>query len=272
MVPWSRALAWGDNGHITVAKIADLNLTAKARADVADLLGSGVHIYDRKIAMFADVFKFTDAGRFTRNWHFVDIPITESNYDASRDCSGGDCAVFRIGELKKTLADTTRPKDQRLFALKMLVHLVGDVHQPLHAAMRPDEDGNTDEGGNKVPVHFLNQREGRLNLHKVWDDEILGQNMQGDDPEDYATTLNGRITPAQRKQWSKSSSPEDWANESHAQAKDHAYDDVPPISMIPPRHPFNLDQDYYKQASPVVDEQLSRGGIRLANLLNEILK
>jgi hypothetical protein len=271
-VPSTPAYAWGDNGHITIAKIADLNLTAEAKTAVADLLGPNVHIYDREIAMFADVFKFTSEGLHTKPWHFVDIPITESNYDPSRDCRGGDCVVVQIGEIKKALADTTKPKADRIFALKMLVHLVGDVHQPLHAAMRPDENGNTDEGGNKVPVHFLNRREGRLNLHKVWDDEILGENMRAADPERYATTLNGRITSLQRTQWSSSASPQQWANESHTQAQDHAYWHVPQISMITSHHPFNLDETYYAQASPVVDLQLSKAGIRLANLLNEVLK
>jgi hypothetical protein len=178
------AMAWGDNGHITVAKIADINLTSKAKAEIASLLGPSVHIYDRKIAMFADTFKFTNAGAHTKPWHFVDIPLTDTRYDASRDCKNNDCVVFRIDELRKTLADTSRPKSDRVFALKMLVHLVGDVHQPLHAAERDDAHGVSDQGGNKVPVHFLDRREGHLNLHHIWDAEILDENMQGADPED----------------------------------------------------------------------------------------
>jgi hypothetical protein len=195
-LPRSAVKAWGDNGHITVAKIADLNLTPKAKAEILKLLGPGVNIYDRRIAMFADTFKFTSAGSFTRNWHFVDIPLKATGYDASRDCDSGDCVVFRIEDLKKTLADKTLPADKRVFALKMLVHLVGDVHQPLHAAERDNRAGDSDHGGNKVPVHFLDRREGRLNLHHVWDDEILDENMQGADPEDYGVTLDGKITDA----------------------------------------------------------------------------
>lgn len=190
------AKAWGDNGHITSAKIADLNLTPQAKSEIAKLLGPGVNIYDRKIAMFADTFKFTAAGSFTRNWHFVDIPITAANYDADRDCDNNDCVVFRIEDLKKTLADSTQPSQMRVFALKMLVHLVGDVHQPLHAAERDNRDGDSDHGGNKVPVRFLDRREGRLNLHHVWDDEILDENMRGADPEDYGATLSQRPHPS----------------------------------------------------------------------------
>jgi hypothetical protein len=270
--PRSAALAWGDNGHITVAKIADLNLTSKAKSEVAKILGPGVNIYDRKIAMFADTYKFTAAGKFTRNWHFVDIPVSATRYDASRDCDSNDCVVFRIEDLKKTLADEAQPTEKRLFALKMLVHLVGDVHQPLHAAERDNRDGDSDHGGNKVPVHFLDRREGRLNLHHVWDDEILDANMQGADPEDYGATLNDKINDTNRTEWSGVKSAEAWANESHLEARDHAYRGVPPIEMIDPRDPFDLDQDYYDQASPVVDRQLSKAGIRLAQLLNDVLR
>jgi S1/P1 Nuclease len=271
-IPRSDIKAWGDNGHITVAKIADLNLTTKAKAEIVKLLGPGVNIYDRKIAMFADNFKFTTTGSFTRSWHFVDIPVNAAKYDASRDCASNDCVVFRIEDVRKTLTDTTQPKDRRVFALKMLVHLVGDVHQPLHAAARDNKDGDSDHGGNKVPVHFLNRREGRLNLHHVWDDEILNENMQGADPEDYGATLNDKITDAKRTDWSSAMSAEEWANESHLEAKTFAYQGVPPIEMIDPRNPFDLDQSYYEKAAPIVDTQLSKAGVRLAKLLNEALK
>jgi hypothetical protein len=271
-VPRSAIKAWGDNGHITVAKIADLNLTPKAKAEITRLLGPGVNIYDRRIAMFADTFKFTSAGSFTRRWHFVDIPITVTTYDAARDCESNDCVVFRIEDLKKTLADKARPKADRVFALKMLVHLVGDVHQPLHAAERDNRDGDSDHGGNKVPVHFLDRREGRLNLHHVWDNEILDENLQGADPEDYGATLNDRITDTQRSEWANVKTAEAWANESHGEARDHAYLHVPEVEDIDPRDPFDLDEEYYKQARPVVDRQLSKAGIRLAKLLNDVFE
>lgn len=271
-IPRASVLGWGDNGHITVAKIADLNLTPKARSEITKLLGPGVHIYDRKIAMFADTYKFTTAGEHTKPWHFADIPLNSTSYDAARDCDNNDCVVFRIEDLKKTLADTTAKTADRVFALKMLVHLVGDVHQPLHAAERDNRDGDSDHGGNKVPVHFLDRREGRLNLHHVWDDEILGENMQGADPEDYGATLNDKITDTNRRDWLSVDSAEAWANESHKEAQDHAYAGVPPIEMIDPRDPFDLDQAYVDQARPVVNRQLSKAGVRLAKLLNEAFK
>src|SRR3954468_15417051 len=90
------AMAWGDNGHIAVAKVADLHLTAKAKAGIKALLGPNVNIYDRKIAMFADTFKTKPAGLHTKPWHFVDIPTTEDVYDATRDCDNNDCVDFRI--------------------------------------------------------------------------------------------------------------------------------------------------------------------------------
>jgi hypothetical protein len=262
-VPHRVALAWGDNGHIAVAKVADKYLTATARQKIGELLG-GRKIYHRKICMFADTFKHTTAGKFTREWHFVDIPTSAGEYDASRDCQMNNCVVARIVEQKAILENTPATpanKDKRVMALKMLVHLVGDSHQPLHCAER-----NHDAGGNSLLVKFLD-RTGTHNLHSVWDNDILGENMQESDPEEYGDEIQAKITAQQKADW-ESSDPVKWANEGHKLAIDFAYDGIP---MNPPQ-PFPLDDTYVNNAKPVVESQIQKAGVRLAKLLNQIFQ
>src|SRR5262249_25132083 len=99
----------------------------------------------------------------TRNWHFVNIPFDAAGYDAVRDCSerpGGDCIVRAIDRARQTLADRSKPQHERAEALMFLVHLIADLHQPMHAVDRHDA------GGTQLQVKFLGQA---MSLHNVWD-------------------------------------------------------------------------------------------------------
>src|SRR5206468_2323769 len=155
-----------------------------------------------------------------------------------------------------------QPKAKRVMALKFLIHFVGDIHQPLHCA-----DRSGDQGGNKDSVHFL-EGVGLTNLHAVWDSDILDENMQELDPEEYADQIKPKITTASRAAWEAVTGPVKWANEGHEAAKNFAYMDVP---LPSPGHPFTLNAAYVDRAKPVVEMQIQKGGVRLAKLLNDIL-
>jgi len=253
-----QVFAWGDNGHIAVAKVADLYLTDGARNKARQLLGAD--IYARKICMFADAFKHTPDGSFTRAWHFADVPDGVNDYDPARDCQQGNCVVAAIVEQKRVFKDAGATTEQRLMALKFLIHFVGDIHQPLHCSQR-----NGDHGGNEVHVRFLG-RNGHLNLHSVWDDTILGENLQAEDPEDYAVEIKAKITSQQKSAWEQEKDPVKWVLEGHRLAHDVAYDG---ISISNQSH--NLDATYVNRAKPVVEMQIQKAGVRLAKLLNELL-
>src|SRR5262249_19335430 len=152
-------------------------------------------------------------------------------------------------KFKLVLEDCSKPKSDRVDALRFLVHLVGDVHQPLHAS------DNSDLGGNYVAVTFFGSD---TNLHKLWDTGIILHTVYA--WGSYATRLEDKWFPTHDTNGADGGTPADWANESHKYAQDVAYD-------LPVGH--SLSDSYYKKALDVVDRQLAVGGLRLARLLRE---
>jgi hypothetical protein len=254
----SAVFAWGGDGHQLVALIAEDHLTPEAKAGIHELLGKDVHISDGDVASWADNIRREK--RSTAPWHFVDIPVDAEKFDEKRDGENGNNVIDKINDFEKVLTDKTKSKEERAEALKYLVHFVGDVHQPLHCANR-----NGDKGGNGRLV-FFEKRQRAVSLHSVWDSTILIQHKgSGTRNLSYANTLNAKITKKELEEWSMGT-PEDWANESHKIAVDVVYKDVPADG-----NPPKLDEDYVDKAGKVIDEQLERGGVRLAELLNRSL-
>jgi hypothetical protein len=256
--------AWGPEGHVIVAKIAELNLKPETRKAISKLLGN-IPISDRRIANFADFVKRNpDYPEYLKSapWHYINIPAGEK-YDKERDGNDGHNVIAKIEEFKKTLASKDSKAENRLEALLFLVHLVGDLHQPLHCADRKDE------GGNKLKVKFLGHGGIHLNLHSAWDSDLVKAGMKRLEPGDYAFRLDGGIEKEDRARWQKGS-PEDWANESSEVAAKLVYTDAKG-NPLPRTGTPNLDKAYVKRGVGVVEQQLRKGGIRLAKILNEAL-
>lgn len=185
----------------------------------------------------------------------MDIPVDASGFDEQRDGKHGNNVIDKIDQFERVLLDHNVSREKRAEALKFLVHFVGDLHQPLHCADR------NDKGGNSRIVFFLDQPRG-LNLHSVWDTTILLHRKGRMRALQYAMALNRKISKEQAKQWQQGTV-EDWANESHAVAVNVAYKGVPADGR-PPR----LDEVYVERAGDAIDQQLQKGGVRLAMLLN----
>lgn len=243
-------LAWGPQGHRVVAVIAQMNLTPQARDKVNALLGPYNSL--GAISSWADDTRVDFAE--TVPWHYIDIPLDSNAIDLASQCPQGNCVVAQIEKFEGILKDPHASETDRRMALEFLVHFVGDLHQPLHC------EDNHDKGGNEVQVVFFAQPS---NLHSVWDSGILGHIQPYGNK--LADELNGRITPAEREQWGKGSV-EDWALESHRLARDVAYKDLPPGT------PPALGQPYVDAVTPAVETQLEKAGIRLADLLNQLLR
>lgn len=242
----STSFAWGRVGHQVIANVAQQRLSPAARKGVASLL---------KGATLASVSNEADDYRNnhpeTERWHWVDIPITTIRYDATRDCQNvpgeGDCILAEIDRLVATLKDASRPDEQRVQALKFLVHFVGDLHCPVHAV------NNHDRGGNYLRVTLFGRP---TNLHSVWDSGLItegGFNVTS--LTKAVEELGASVEPG--------GTPVDWAEEAHDVARDVAY-------AIPPNRA--LSYAYLNAAIPSLKVQLLRGGIRLAALLNEIFE
>jgi len=265
------ALAWGPEGHAIVAEIAEARLTDTARAQIAELLA----LDDSHAQHLDQIASWPDAVRLARPetgpWHFVDIPLDASKYDANRDCSGGNCVVAAIQRYAGVLGDRNADPKARLEALKFLVHFVGDIHQPLHAVndcskFPPPE---CDRGGNKIHVSFFGKP---MNFHSIWDggmieealDVQLGPHFMPDLRATAADAkkLNEKIRDTDVTAWAPDdlathldTATVEWANNSHALAQ-NAYRNLPT-----PRH-NGWDQIYLDQEWSVVETQLARAGVR----------
>jgi nuclease S1 len=252
----SYALAWGYTGHRVIAEIAEQFLEPETAHKVRDLLAI------ENVSTLAEVSTWADQIRLQRPetapWHYVNIPVhpaagEPNSYDAARDCPNNACVVAQIERFERELADRELPERQRLEALKYLVHFIGDVHQPLHAS------NNQDRGGNEVQVTFMGHQ---TNLHAVWDTGVIEPAVRGDE-RGYALQLAQNITDAERKLWS-SDDPVSWANDAYEIAVTEVYGKLPHAGVIP--------ESYEVQALPIVNEQLAKAGVRLAAVLNKLLK
>ncbi len=277
MIAPYRAVAWGDDGHKTIALIAERYLEPAVRATLGAMLDAdpdNLTPHDlASEATWADKYRDSNNRRDhyeqTQNWHFVDLEINDPDIKAAcfgraalaagTAASNGPPKACIVDKINQFLAEVKNPKtdfEERLFALKFLLHFVGDLHQPLHAA------DNHDRGGNDVKVWSGSKA---LSLHHLWDVEFVQALARK--PAVLVQVLLMQITPAQAASW-RAGTPEDWAWEAFAIAHQHVYGD-PPLSA---GEAHQLDRAYAEQAKADAALQLSRAGVRLAHLLNQALK
>jgi hypothetical protein len=252
-----RKPARGAIADAVVAELGQRRLEPAVLQKVKTLLGGEISL--------ASLASWPDGVRLLRpettNWHFVDIPYEATAYDAAEHCKPspkGDCVIAAIRRLRDVLRDNAASAQDRKEALIFLVHFLGDIHQPLHCAER-----NNDSGGNKVAVIFLDRggHPHETNLHAVWDEAIIDKRVY--DWGEYVRIVEDDWLKGRDIAALQAGELEDWAWKTHLAAVQVAYD-------LPKNHV--LDDDYYKKAAAMVDQQLALGGVRLARILNETLR
>ena len=261
-----QALAWSNLGHRLVGDIAQRHLTPAANAQVAELLQGEAEPSLAGVASWADTLRKSTPQSYpgSDRWHYVNFPANTCAYQPPRDCADGNCVVGQIERQRVILADRTRPLAARRDALKFLVHLVGDTHQPLHNSNRQDKGGNDYQISLRTPLVptgelARNYVDGVMgtNLHSIWDYYVLGSAALS--AQDYADRLAVRAWPP--KHVSRSSRPADWAVESCKLISVHR--------LYPAGH--KLDQDYLQAQRPLAERQVQTAAKRLADLLNTTL-
>jgi hypothetical protein len=266
------AWAWGPQGHRTVAAIADRLLTPSAHVVVLKLLEADADKFGNPsgrttleaVSVWADEIRGTPAEHGP--WHYDDVPVCGSEPKA-RYCPAGQCNSEELKRLIAVLADPRAAPRERNEALKWVVHLVGDIHQPLHAA------DNDDQGGNRVPVALEGVRtRGRENLHRVWDNDLVSlalhtRNRQQPPGNIDALAAEARTLAGEAGQ----GSPDGWAFESNNLARNVAYHYAAFACHTVPREIVVLDAAYQADAEAIVHERLLLAGARLADLLNRVL-
>lgn len=272
-IPAQNALAWGEEGHRLIGEIADRYLSPKARAQILGLLKddrlADGELSGRRtlgeVASWADEIKERDWGQRLATRHFDDIPLCGAA-QYSKYCRNGHCASAYLARQVSILADQTQTLRRRNQALKWVVHLVGDIHQPLHAA------SHGDHGGNNVDAAFFGERgaEGRLNLHAVWDFHLVRRWVSERGGE--RAVVSALASAADRAAWERGSIA-DWIAESHRIARDVVYAALP--VAVSCAHGIDgvvaIDEAYYSKAAPIVATQIGKAGVRLARILNETL-
>lgn len=169
----STAQGWGAEGHRLIGDLAERQLTPTARAEVSRLLAAEPGSSLASIATWADEIR----SRETASWHYVNPPPGNCSYERARDCEEGQCAVEALATQVNILKSKI-PDDARLSALKWVVHLVGDVHQPLHAGFKGDK------GGNLYQVQAFGRG---TNLHSLWGGVLIRNSAGGLDALRAAT-------------------------------------------------------------------------------------
>jgi len=235
-------IAWGQNGHRIVGLIAERHLTKKAKKNISEILGNATLA---EISNFMDQIKSDSRYDHMNPWHYCTIP-DGMTYEEAGTPEEGD-AIVTINRLMDELKSKNFTDEDEEFALKCLVHLIGDIHQPLHVG-----NGN-DRGGNDVKVTYFWQSR---NLHSVWDTGIIEE--QNYSYTEYANWID-HPSESDIQKW-QSSSLMDWIYES-ASYRTQIYD-LPEEGKLSYQYNYkNLD---------LVNQRLLQAGIRLAGVLNEI--
>ncbi|MFI3301733.1 MAG: S1/P1 nuclease [Rikenellaceae bacterium] len=238
------AAAWGQKGHDIIACVAQQHLSAEAQAQVDRLLSGYSMVY---WSNWADSAKYTKEHEYTAPWHYRNVE-EDSTPKQTPTPKEGD-VVWAVEEMTTRLRDNSLSEAEHTFALKMLIHLVGDLHCPMHAGRKEDRGGNT------LPMVFFWEA---TNLHVIWDSKLIDR-VHSWSYTEWALQID-RLS-VQEQQLVTQGTPKDWFSESYAIAVD-IYKDA--------KRNKEINYDYRDKFQIPLETQLRNGGLRLAKILNEI--
>ena len=265
--------SWGQNGHRIVAEICDQHLTPQAKAELQRIMGPD---YLTELANWPDYIKSESGWKFAESWHYTTINLNQSvrevrsKYQEDANINDaieaielmvnilkGDQAATDWLEniMKKNKAMPLR-NSTKATALAFLVHLVGDIHQPLHVGK------NNDKGGNNITVLYFGEKK---NLHSIWDTEIIEHERLS--YTEFAHFIN-KCTP-EEVSLMQAASLDQWADESIVLREDiynTIYDFTDRETGLP-----SFSWNYQHDFIPRVKDRLLKAGVRLAGILNEIV-
>jgi hypothetical protein len=236
---------WGNTGHRAVGEIANKHLSKRIKRKIQKLLnGQSLAM----VSTYADDIKSDGKYRKYSTWHYVNLNDDET-YQTSKKNPKGDL-VTGIEKCKQVILDESASREDKIFHLKMLVHLIGDLHQPMHVGRV------SDRGGNDFKLKWFYKGS---NMHRVWDSDMINSfNMT-------YTELASNTDPlskAQIKELQKGSIV-DWVNESKGLAQK---------IYASAKKDENLRYRYMYDHFETVRTQLQKGGVRLAKVLTELFK
>ena len=241
-----QAFAWGQTGHRVTGALAQLYLSEHSKAAIAQLYPA---------ASLAEISTLADENRSNPDpfwqkmagpWHYVTIPKGKEYSDVGAPQQGD--ALTALQQFSAILKDPQAHTEDKQLALHFIVHIIGDLHQPLHAG------NGTDRGGNDEKVEFFWENS---NLHTVWDSGMIDRQQLS--YTEWTDWLSKKISPAQAAQWQQTD-PLVWITES-IQIRDRIYPEQNKLSW-----------QYQYEHLPTVKLRLQQAGVRIAAFLNEVYK
>ena len=234
---------WGPTGHRATGKIAEKHLTKRAKKQIDKLLNGESLAF---VSTYADQIKSDRKYNDFYTWHYVNMPL-DSNYEDSEKNPTGDL-VTGINKCISILKNKNNSSEDKAFYLRMLVHLIGDLHQPMHIGRAEDKGGNT------IQVQWFGRG---TNLHRVWDEDMIREWKMG-----YIELANNSKSLSKEQiKAIQNGSVVDWVHDTHKLSK-VAYESVEVGEKLRYRYSY----DHFG----TVRTQLQKGGLRLAKVLNDI--
>jgi len=239
---------WGTTGHRVVGEIAQKYLSSKASMAITSILGT------ESLGMasnWADFIKSDSNYNYLSAWHYINIKggLTYNEFNSMLQNDTAVDAYTKLKFLIHELKNKQLAHDKKIFYLRLLIHFIGDIHEPMHVSREEDQ------GGNKIKVTWFNEA---TNLHSVWDDKLL--EFQKLSYTEYANAIN-HTNSMQRNAWQKQSMAE-WFYESY-QIAGHLYEEIKQPDQ-------KLSYKYNFDHLNTLNQQLLKAGVRLAGLLNQI--
>lgn len=244
-----QAFSWGLLGHRIIGEIAEQHLSKKAKKELRKLIGKETLAW---WSNWPDFIRSDSTWSFASSWHYVNIPghLEKEKFMEELKKIPVKSLYTQIPAMMAEVKDKSLPLEKRKNALTFLIHFIGDVHQPLHIGRAEDF------GGNKIVVYWFDKK---TNLHTVWDSMLM--DFQQYSYTEYAKLLD-IAGEEEIKRW-QSSSLEEWFYESYKLA-DMIYDATPNESKLGYRYNYQFQK--------IMEQQLLKGGIRLAAILNQVLE
>ncbi len=236
---------WGATGHRTIGLIAEKHLSKKAKKEIDKILQGESLAF---ASTYGDEIKSDKKYNKFYSWHFVNFPFHSKYKDASKNPKGD--IITGINYCIDILKKENTSQADKVFYLKFLIHLIGDLHQPLHVG------SSEDKGGNDIKLKWHNKKS---NLHKIWDSEMIESwNMS------YTELANNtKHLSKQQIENLQNGSVLNWTYESQKLAI-QVYESANANEKLG----YKYSYDHFK----TVRSQLQKAGIRLAKILNEIYK
>ena len=234
---------WSSTGHRVVGKIADSYLCGKAKRNIKKLLNSKSLAF---VSTFGDEIKSDRRYNEFYTWHYINMPL-DSNYEDSKKNENGDL-VSGIAYCKKIITDENSSDDDKAFYLKLLIHFIGDLHQPMHIGLEEDK------GGNDFKLQWFYED---TNLHSVWDRKMIDSYGMGY----YELAENADVLSKAQIKAMQEGTVIDWVNETHELTK-KVYASAKPDENLRYRYSYNH--------FGTVRSQLQIAGVRLAKVLNDL--